>query len=346
VATALAATVQRLCVFQRTANYSVPAQNFPLDTEVQQQRAERLSEERAMLLTRPAGTAVVRAERPMSHYSETERVVQMEQQWARGGQGMTAVFSDQGVDSATNTVASDFVRNKIRQTVADRNVADSLASQPYPIGTRRLILDTGYYDIFNQDNVSLVDLRQDPMVEITPRGIRTGSQHFDLDVIVFALGFRAFSGALVDAGIRNEEGLGFNRSWAEGPRTLLGLMCSDFPNLFFPTGAGSPSVLANMILLNELHSDWIGESIAYLDEHGHQSIVPTREAEDRWCEHVAEVAAPLLRLKVENYMVHINSDGSSIATPERMSSLAREWRNIWGVNKMPVHARSRPFLSA
>jgi len=315
VATALSAMVQHLCVFQRTANYSVPAQSFPLDPELQRQRAERLSKERAILLTRPAGTAVVRAKHPMSHYTEAERITQMERQWDRGGQGMSAVFSDQGVDLASNTAISDFVRRKIHQTVTNRSVADSLASQPYPIGTRRLILDTGYYQIFNQDNVTLVDVREDPLIEITTRGIRTGGQQFDLDVIVFALGFRAFSGALVDAGIRNEDGLGFDESWSRGPRTLLGLMCSDFPNLFFPTGAGSPSVLANMILLNELHADWIGDTISYLDQHGYRSIVPTRAAEDQWCEHVAEVAAPLLRLKVDNYMVHVNTDGSRVFMP-------------------------------
>jgi cation diffusion facilitator CzcD-associated flavoprotein CzcO len=315
VATALAATAQHLCVFQRTANYSVPAQNVPLDPGVQQQRAERLAEERAILLTRPAGTAVVRAEHPLSHYSESERLAQMERQWEKGGQGMTAVFSDQAVDLASNTVASDFVRNKIRQTVIDRNVGDALASQPYPIGTRRLILDTGYYEIFNQDNVTLVDLRDDPSIEITPAGIRTGGHDYDLDVIVFSLGFHASTGAFIDAGIQNEEGLTFDRAWANGPRTLLGLMSSDFPNLFFPTGAGSPSVLVNMILLNEIHADWIGDCISYMDDHGYSSIVPTKKSEAQWGSHVAELAAPQLRLKVDNYMVHVNADGSRIFMP-------------------------------
>lgn len=227
---------------------------------------------------------------------------------------MNAVFSDQGVDPAANQIVSQFVRNKIRETVKDRELAEVLCPR-YPIGTRRLILDTGYYEIFNQDNVTLVNLADDPLEEITASGVRTRGQLYELDVIVCALGFRAFSGALIEAGIANHEGATFATAWSNGPRTLLGLMSSQFPNLFLPTGAGSPSVLVNMILLNEFHVDWIADCIAHLEQRGHGTIVPASEGVERWTAEVDKASANLLRRQVDNYMVHVNRDGSRIFMP-------------------------------
>jgi cation diffusion facilitator CzcD-associated flavoprotein CzcO len=314
IATALASEVEHLHVFQRTANYSVPAQNRLLDVAAQQLRAERLAEERQVLLGRPAGTSILRPEHPASCYSPAAQQALLERQWAHGGQGMNAVFSDQGVDPAANQIVSQFVRNKIRETVKDRALAEVLCPR-YPIGTRRLILDTGYYEIFNQDNVTLVDLADDPLEEITASGVRTRSQLYELDVIVCALGFKAFSGALIEAGIANHEGATFATAWSNGPRTLLGLMSSQFPNLFLPTGAGSPSVLVNMILLNEFHVDWIADCIAHLEQRGHGTIVPTPEGVERWTAEVGKASANLLRRQVDNYMVHVNRDGSRIFMP-------------------------------
>lgn len=314
VATALASQVDHLYVFQRTANYSVAAQNRLLDASAQELRAERLAEERQVLLGRPAGTSILRPEHPAGYYSPAEQQALLERQWAHGGQGMNAVFSDQGLDPAANQIVSEFVRNKIRETVKDQDLAEVLCPR-YPIGTRRLILDTGYYEIFNQDNVTLVNLANDPLVEVTRRGVRTRSRLYELDVIVCALGFNAFSGALIEAGIANHEGVTFAEAWAHGPRTLLGLMSSQFPNLFLPTGAGSPSVLVNMILLNEFHMDWVADCIAYLDQRGHGTIVPTPEGEELWTAEVAEASATLLRRQVDNYMVHVNQDGSRVFMP-------------------------------
>jgi cation diffusion facilitator CzcD-associated flavoprotein CzcO len=314
VATALASQVDQLYVFQRTANYSVPAQNRLLDASAQQRRAERLAEERQALLGRPAGTSILRPEHPARCYSPAEQQALLDRQWLHGGQGMTAVFSDQGVDPAANQIVSEFARNKIREIIKEQELAEVLCPR-YPIGTRRLILDTGYYGIFNQDNVTLVNLASDPLVEVTASGVRTRSNLYELDVIVCALGFNAFSGALIEAGIANHDGVTFAETWAEGPRTILGLMSSQFPNLFLPTGAGSPSVLVNMILLNEFHIDWIADCICYLEQRGHSTIVPTRDGEELWTAEVAEASARLLRRQVDNYMVHVNQNGSRIFMP-------------------------------
>ncbi|HVX22131.1 MAG TPA: NAD(P)/FAD-dependent oxidoreductase [Acidimicrobiales bacterium] len=313
--TALGGRASHLYVFQRTANYSVPAQNRPV-LPGEQCTPEGVLDEREALLAFPAGTHIPRPEHPLAHYSPDEQQARLEQQWAHGGQGMNAVFADQGTDPATNVVVAEFVRQKIRQTVTDPAVAEALCPYDYPIGSRRLCLDTGYYEQFNRDDVTLVDVRADPIREITPTGLATESAHYDLDVIIFALGFHAFRGALDQADIRNEAGLTPGDAWARGPRTLLGLMTRGFPNLFLPTGPGSPSVLANMILLNEVHMDWIADCIAHMDRRGLATVEPTEEGEASWTAHVAEVASRLLRLNVDNYMVHVNDDdGSRVFMP-------------------------------
>jgi cation diffusion facilitator CzcD-associated flavoprotein CzcO len=312
----LAEYADHLYVFQRTAHYAVPARNCAISAKVQRDIAARLPEEREGLLTRyPGGTRSPRPEHPVSHYSPGEQFAMMERQWELGGQRMNAIFSDQGTNKAANDVVAEFVRNKIRAIVRDASLADKLCPS-YPIGTRRLALDTGYYETYNRPDVTLVDVKADPIVEITETGIRTRCAHYELDLIVFALGFRAFTGSLDAAGIRNERGKMPSDGWSRGPRTLLGLMSAGFPNLFLPTGPGSPSVLANLFVQNEFEIDWIGDCIAYLDAHGAATIEPTSTAQDAWTAHVAEVASRLLRRQVNNYMVHVNADdGSRVFIP-------------------------------
>lgn len=314
-ATAIAELADHLFVLQRSANYSVPARNRPLAPGEQCPGEQILSEREELLTAYPAGTRIVRAPHPRARYTDAEQRQLLEAQWARGGQGMNAVFSDQAVDPVTNAVVSEFVRDKIRATVTDPATAETLCPR-YPIGTKRLILDTGYYEIFNRPNVTLVDVRAEPIAGITEAGIVSGSVTYQVDLIVFALGFHAFRGVLDRVALRNAEGRGPTDAWDRGPRTVLGLMTCGFPNLFFPTGPGSPSVLANMILLNEFHADWIADCIARMDAHGWRAVEPTADAEAAWTAHVAEVSAPLLRRQVDNYMVHVNpDDGSRVFMP-------------------------------
>jgi cation diffusion facilitator CzcD-associated flavoprotein CzcO len=269
-----------------------------------------------MLLADFKGSRPPRGKNPLAHYSQEEQRELMERQWARGGQSMNSIFNDQGTTMSTNDVVAEFVRSKVRSIVRDPELAEALCPYEYPIGTRRLILDTNYYETYNRDNVTLVDLRKEPIQQITETGIRTASGHYELDLIVFALGFHAFRGAIDGAHVRNEEGRSPTDSWTRGPRTLLGLMMSGFPNFFTPTGAGSPSVLANLFIQNEFHMDWIADCIGYLRAGGYSTIEPTPAAESAWTAHVAECASRLLRLQVNNYMVHVNDDdGSRVFMP-------------------------------
>jgi cation diffusion facilitator CzcD-associated flavoprotein CzcO len=307
----LARHAGHLHVFQRTANYAVPARTAPIGAEVQQDIGGRLSEERERLLATRGGSRLPVGTKPVSNYSPAEQVAILQRQWESGGQAMNSLFADQATNLESNDVVDEFVRGKVREIVKDPGLAEKLCPSGYPIGTRRLCLDIGYYETFNRDNVTLVDTRSDPIAEISERGIRTRGARYELDLIVFALGFHAFTGALDRAHIRNDRGKVPSDGWARGPRTLLGLMTAGFPNLFLPTGPGSPSVLANLFLQNEFLMDWIGDCIAYLDAHGFSTIEPSEAAQDAWTAHAAQAAGRLLRLRVDNYMVHVNADDKS-----------------------------------
>jgi cation diffusion facilitator CzcD-associated flavoprotein CzcO len=321
----------QLYVFQRTPNFSVPARNMKLDPAVFAAAAQDVAGRRALLLTTRAGnTAGLATQLPYAAYGEDERLERLERQWAIGGQGMNRIFADQGVDRRVNDVVADFVRGKIIQTVQDPVTARLLCPHDHPIGTRRLCMDSGYYESFNRANVSLVNVADDPIERITPTGIQTRDNHYEVDLIIFALGFHAFRGALENVDIRNAEGAHPTDRWNRGPRSLLGLMTSGFPNFFFLTGPGSPSVLANMVLMNEEHVNFVADLIGYMATKNFDIVEPEAKAEEWWTARVAEAASKLLRLEVRNYMVHINQDdGSRVFMPyagglDSFTKVARE----------------------
>jgi cation diffusion facilitator CzcD-associated flavoprotein CzcO len=310
----IARQARQLYVFQRTPHYAVPAQNRPLADHDHDQIAARVPEEREHLLTH-SGTHMPLPTQPLPAYSRAQQLEMLEAQWERGGQSMNALFTDQGRVQSSNDVVAGFVRSKIRERVKDARVAEKLCPK-YPIGTHRLALDIDFYETFNDPGTTLVDLLEHPIAEITEHGIRTTEKEYRLDVIVLALGFNAFTGSIERSHVRNGEGRSPTDGWARGPRTLLGVMTSGFPNFFFPTGPGSPSVLGNMILQNEFEMDWIADCLTYMGSRGFSRVEPTIEAEARWTDHVAECARDLLRRQEDNYMVHVNrDDGTRIFIP-------------------------------
>ena len=312
----LAAQAGHLHVFQRTANFVVPAQNGAIDRQVYDEITRDVAGARAAVMTCPQGSPrLLRGTRPASALNAAERLAQLEKHWAYGGHAMNTAFSDQNIDPAANAIVAEFVRDKIRAAVRDQQVARKLLPHAYPIGTRRLGVGTDYYETFNRPNVTLVDVRDEPIVRITERGIQTAQAHYDLDMIIFALGFHAFTGAIDGANIRNEHGQGPSDTWTRGPRTFMGLMTAQFPNFFMATGPGSPAVLANMFAANEQHVDFIADCIAHMRARGHTRVEPSGEAQEAWAAQVAEAASVLLRLKVDNYMVHVNADGERVFVP-------------------------------
>ncbi|MGQ0481714.1 MAG: flavin-containing monooxygenase [Pseudonocardia sp.] len=288
----IAESAAHLTVFQRTPNFSVPARNAPMSPERQREIKQNYPAIRALTRQTFGGFPFGVGDRNALEVTEQERQREYETGWREGGHRMLFTgFRDLLLDKRANDTAADFVRAKIRQTVRDPETAEALLPWDHPIGAKRPVIDTDYYETYNRDNVSLVDLRRAPIEEITERGVRTADGEHELDVIVFATGYDAMTGALDRIDIRGRAGLPLREKWAAGPSTYLGLCTAGFPNMFLITGPGSPSVLSNMPVSIEQHVEWITDCIRHLREHGLRAIEATAEAEADWGAHVAEVAS-------------------------------------------------------
>jgi cation diffusion facilitator CzcD-associated flavoprotein CzcO len=287
----IAQTASHLTVFQRTANYSIPARNAPLRDEFKRWMKENAAEIRGIMQSTPNGHPFTIADRSAHDVAPKERQAIYEAAWEKGGLQFRAAFRDLLVDKEANDTAADFIRRKIREVVKDPATAAKLADIDHPFATKRPPIDTGYFETFNRDNVALVDVRATPIECITPDGIRTrdGTEH-KLNIIVFATGFDAMTGPLLRMNIHGSDGLKLREAWQTGPRTYLGLQIAGFPNLFTITGPGSPSVLCNMPVAIEQHVEWITACIAHMRQHGFARIQPTPEAVDNWVDHVNEAA--------------------------------------------------------
>jgi cation diffusion facilitator CzcD-associated flavoprotein CzcO len=306
----VAAEAEHLYVFQRTPNYSLPSNNRPMDEKYEDDWKQHYPEHRQNARVSRAGSEVmVFPERSALEVSDEERNRVFEAAWGQGAFTLVQSFTDLTTNKAANDTLAEFVRNKIRSTVHDPVVAELLCPKDYPIGTKRLCIDTGYYETYNRDNVTLVDVRSHPIEEITPTGIRTAAEEYDLDVIIFATGFDAMTGPLFRMGIVGKGGGALNEKWQAGPRTYLGVSTVGFPNLFMITGPGSPSVLSNMTTSIEQHVDWITETIEYLKKNDLASIEATLDAEDNWVEHVNEVADKTLYKQANSWYMGANIPG-------------------------------------
>ena len=199
-------------------------------------------------------------------------------------------YPDVALDPAANEVACDLYREYVAYVVKDPATARGLMPRNYPIGCKRQVVDTHYYEAFNRDNVTLVDLREDPLLRITPAGVQTASREHAVDMLIYATGFDAMTGALEAVDIRGRDGIALRDTWHGGPRSYLGLQVAGFPNLFTVTGPGSPSVLSNMLVSIEQHCDWIVDCLAHLQREGLTRIEANENAQDAWVAHVNEVA--------------------------------------------------------
>ena len=306
----IARQAAHLTVFQRTAQFTIPAENHPLDPQFVALWKQNYREWRRRGRDSFGGFPVMRSTLSALEVSEEQRRATYEAAW--GAAGFTFVFSTFGdlvVNEEANKTAADFVRSKIDEIVHDPKVADMLKPTAFPFGTKRLPLDTNYYETFNRPNVTLVDLRRTPLEEVIPTGIKTSGGHYDLDMIVYATGFDALTGPLEALGIRGRAGRSLTQTWADGPRTYLGLAVPGFPNLFTITGPGSPSVFTNMPTAIEQHVEWIGDCLAYLREHGIDAIEATEQATASWTEHVQEVANLTLYPKAASWYTGANIPG-------------------------------------
>jgi cyclohexanone monooxygenase len=305
----IARQAAHVTVFQRTPNYSIPARNRPLEPEEKARIKENYRTLRQMDRESPAGLSISYNPQSALEVSPEERQRKFEEVWQIGGTQMLGAFSDVAINLESNTYLADFVRAKIGEMVHNPEVARKLMPHDHPIGTKRICIDTEYYETYNRENVSLVDVRTSPIQEITPTGLRTQDAGYELDVIVFATGFDAMTGSLFNLNIRGKNGEALKEKWAAGPRTYLGLMSAGFPNLFMITGPGSPSVLSNMTTSIEQHVEWITDCIRYMQEHHFTQLEPEVEAEDAWVAHVNEVANQTLYPLANSWYLGANIPG-------------------------------------
>ena len=286
----IAASAKHLTVFQRTANYSVPARNAPLTAEFRQYIKEHPSEIRAATHETINGMAFKIEPRLAVETPPKEREKIYEAAWERGGLQFRAAFQDMMIDKRANDTAADFVKRKIRSIVKDPKTAAILSDIDHPYAAKRPPIDSNYFETYNRRNVTLVDLRQAPIDRITRAGICTTEAEYPVDIIVFATGFDAMTGPMLRMDIRGRGGVALKDVWEAGPRNYLGLQVAGFPNLFTITGAGSPSVLCNMPVAIEQHADWITDCIRHLHDSGLERIEARADAMDKWIAEVNEAA--------------------------------------------------------
>ncbi|TVZ02176.1 NAD(P)/FAD-dependent oxidoreductase [Trebonia kvetii] len=305
----IARAAAHLYVFQRSANFSVPASNAPLTAQTRAEVKATYAERRRRCRENGGGSLHEPYPRNTLAVSKEERWAAYERLWNRGGVLFSKTFPDQLTDRAANDEAVKFFTEKVRATVRDPEVARMLIPTDHPIGAKRICTDSDYYATFNRDNVTLVDIRSAPIERITPTGIRTADAEYRLDDIVFATGFDAMTGALARIDIRGRDGRALRDAWSAGPRTYLGLSVAGFPNMFIVTGPGSPSVLVNMILAAEQHVDWIADAIGHLRKAGMPTIEATADAQESWVEHCNEVADRTLLPLANSWWVGANIPG-------------------------------------
>lgn len=306
----IAAQAESLVVYQRSPNYSVPMPNRPWTDDDVQRIREEYPERRRKAAYAPAGTPHTSNTRPAADTAPRERSDALAERWAQGGVLFSKTFPDQLTDLAANDVAREFAEAKIRGIVDDPAVADDLIPTDHPIGTKRICTDLGYYPTFNRPNTRLVNLRRDPIEAVSEGAVRTRTETHPCDVLVFATGFDAMTGALTRIDPKGPNGIRLGELWADGPLTFLGLMMPGLPNLFSLGGPGSPSVLANMVLHAEVQVDWALELIEYATARGIGEVEPRLDAAQEWTDHVAAVADGTLFPKAQSsWYLGANVDG-------------------------------------
>ena len=308
--TEIAKEVAHLTVFQRTANYCAPLRNGLIDAETQKQIKASYPEIFRVCMETPGSFMHEPDKRSAMDVSQEERLEQYERLWTEPGfKKWLSNFYDVMVPGKANEDYAEFVRNKIRERVHDPVVAEMLVPKDHMFGSKRLPCESGYYEVYNQDNVLLVDVREAPIERITPNGIKTRDEEYELDVIIYATGFDAITGGLINLNITGQNGVRLKDKFADGPRTYMGITSAGFPNLFTVNAAS----VGNFVRAAESLIDWVAETMSYLRDNDFKRIAPTVEAEDAWVKHVNEDGANILRTQANSWFVGANIPGKARA---------------------------------
>ena len=303
----IAKQADHLYVFQRTPQFTIPARHHTVDKAFLDGVKKDYDAIYEKARWSNGGLPIDPIERSALAVSDEERLAVYEAAWKEGGfKFLFGSFFDIGLDRRANDTASEFIRSKIREIVKDPDVAEKLVPVDHPFTSKRALIDTDYFDTYNRDNVTLVDIRHAPIQEITPKGIRTEDGEYELDIIVFATGFDAMTGTFNRIDIQGRDGEKLKDKWAAGPLTYLGVTTAGFPNFFMITGPGSPSVLSNMPVSIEQHVEWISGAIAHMNEQGLVVMEADDSAEKEWVAHVNEVAEQTMFMLADSWYLGAN----------------------------------------
>ena len=282
----VAQTAEHLVVFQRTANYVLPARNGPIEEAQQQAIKQQYSEIWAQVRQQFFAFPMNLAGRVVPECTEEEIERVLEHGWEVGGfRFLFETFDDTLLSDSSNEVVADFIRRKIRHIVTDPATAELLCPKGYPFGGKRPPLGHHYFETFNRDNVALVDVSGNAIERVTPKGLQLsdGTVH-ELDVLIFATGFDAATGSLTHMDIRGREGQSIADEWADGPETHLGISTAGFPNLFMLSGPQTP--FANIPPVVENSAEWVGRAIQYMRDNDIRTMEASPEAMDAWGERL------------------------------------------------------------
>ncbi|MXZ90555.1 MAG: NAD(P)/FAD-dependent oxidoreductase [Chloroflexi bacterium] len=305
----IAKDVAHLTVFQRTPNFCVPLRNSVIDDDTQAYIKSHYPEIYAQCMSTAGSFMHMFDPRSAFSVSEEEKMEQYERLWAEPGfKKWLANFYDVMMPGEANEDYAEFVRNKIRERVHDPEVAEMLVPKNHMFGSKRLPCESGYYEVYNQDNVRLVDVRQDPIARITPRGLQlTGGEDFEFDALIFATGYDAVTGPLNLIHIEGIGGEVLKEKFANGPRTFMGMSSYGYPNLFTINAAS----VGNFPRSAEPLVEWVTDTVAYVRDNGHSRIQPTKQAEDDWVQHMREGGEKILRTQADSWFVGANIPGKA-----------------------------------
>ena len=307
--TEVAKTVGHLTVFQRTPNWCAPLRNSPIDAATQAKIKASYPEIFAKCRD-SFGCFIHDADpRRALEVSAELREAFYEKLYNEPGFGIwMGNFRDVLTDKAANDTLTEFITRKIRSRVKDQTLADKLIPANHGFGTRRVPLESGYYEVYNQPNVRLVDLRETPIERITPRGIRTGDTDYEFDMIIFATGFDAITGSFDRIDIRGRSGQRLKDKWADGPHTYLGLQSAGFPNMLTLVWPHNAATFCNLPRCIEQNVDWVTDLMRHMRDKGLSRIEATAAAEATWTGHVFETASRLLATQVDSWMTGVNKN--------------------------------------
>lgn len=345
----IAKEAAHLTVFQRTANYSIPAANAPVTDEEDRQVKANYRARREQAWNSPTGLGFMPNRQSALDVSPQEREKVYEAAWNRYGFGFALAYHDILLSKPANDTAAEFIRRKIGAVINDPVVREKLTPKGHPFAARRPSVDSGYFQAFNRDNVELADLREFPIVEFTPEGIRTAGKQHRFDIIIFATGFDAFTGSLLKPEIVGRSGHTLKAKWSQGPVTQLGVSVADFPNMLIVVGPGSPSLLSNVMVSTEEQIDWLAALIRKMDAERLVEFEADPQAEREWVQHVNDRAKETLYLTADSYY-----NGAEVAGKPRVfmpySGGVRGYRRILqkcaAEGYTGFHLRSMPAAAA